>query len=334
MIEKCEVRVLSPEEYGEWDELVASSIQGSLFSTTLWMRGMREVTGKEFRIYGCYDKGKLLGGVALQVFNKGPFSVGTMPKLTPFTGFIIAPQETHKLSNQELTRKTIMDSLSDRLRNDLSWVFFANHPSLRDLRPLKWKGWSVGVNHTYYVDLTDMERLWNSVDRNVRTQIRKAEALGMRVVAGEDISLFYKIYRETFSHKGLPVPARQETVRQVYSLLREQGLAKLYLGEDSSGKAVSAYICIWDSRRGYFWVGGTEPESRSTQITTLVYWSILKDMSGFLPAVDLSGGNTPAIARFQRDFASSLEPYYQVEHSSLGARVAQNLYARVRRRTG
>lgn len=227
-----------------------------------------------------------------------------------------------------------MDVLSDRLGADFSWALFGNPPSLRDIRPLKWKGWRVKVNHTYHVDLRDIRALWQSINRNARTQIRKAQELGMRVLPGEDISGFYGIYEKTFREKGLSVPVEEGFLREVYGPLRKRNLAKLYLGMDSTGEVVSAYICVWDNRRGYFWVGGTDPRFRATQVTTLVYWSILKDMSGFLPEADLSGANTPSIAKFQKDFASSLEPYYVVERCSFGAGLAFNVYRLLRKRTG
>lgn len=332
MKEEYEIETVSPRDYEEWDGLVASSPQGSIFSTTLWMRAMEQATEKPFRIYGCYGKGKLVGGVALQVFKRGPFRVGTMPPLTPFTGIVLSPQQTTKLSLQESRRKEVMDLLSDRLTEDFSLVLFNNHPSLRDPRPLKWKEWRVGVNYTYYVDLRDMDKLWQSIDRNTRTQIRKAKSLGMSVSPGGDISGFYRIYKETFSHKGLSVPVEEQSLRKVYDSLKDRNLAKLYLAENSTGEAISAYICVWDNRRGYFWVGGTDPKFRATQVTTLVYWSILQDISGFLPEVDLSGGNTLSIAKFQRDFASTLEPYYVVERSSRVAGLAFGLYRLLRKR--
>lgn len=326
-----EVDLLPSGDYQEWNSFMASWPQGSIFSTSFWMRAMEEATEKPFRIYGCYRKDELVGGLALQVFKKGPFRVGAMPPLTPFTGIVVRPDRTGKFSLQESRRKQIMEVISDRLVSDFDFLTFSNHPCLRDLRPLKWKGWRIGVNHTYLVDMRDPKKLWNSFDRSIRTQVRKAEGLGIEVFAGEDISKFYEIYRATFSHKGIRAPVGERFFARAYPLLREQRAAKIYFGQDSKGEVISAYICVWDERRGYFWAGGTNPESRATQVTTLIYWSILKDISQFLPEVDLNGGNTPSIAMFQRNFATSLEPYYQVEHASVGARIVFNLYSRFRK---
>ncbi|AKB34353.1 hypothetical protein MSSIH_3663 [Methanosarcina siciliae HI350] len=61
-MEEIEVRESAPSEYKDWDLLVENSQPGMLFHTGDWLRICRGTLSRDFKIYGCFRNGELVGG--------------------------------------------------------------------------------------------------------------------------------------------------------------------------------------------------------------------------------------------------------------------------------
>ena len=58
------------------------------------------------------------------------------------------------------------------------------------MRPFIWRGWDTRLRYTYQMDLSDLDALFERVERRTRTVIRKAEKLGYALEHSDDVTLF------------------------------------------------------------------------------------------------------------------------------------------------
>ena len=78
---------LTADEYPMWDELVESSLQGSLFCRSWWLKA----TGNDVRVLAQFDNGRLIAGIPLHFKKRLGLTICTMPKLTQTWGVVIKP---------------------------------------------------------------------------------------------------------------------------------------------------------------------------------------------------------------------------------------------------
>ena len=169
---------LTEERYKEWNEFVESSPQGTFFSTTKWLK----LLGLPFKIYGYYKGNNLLGGMASFV-QPAP--------LTPFQGILVAD-----LPMKYVSQLSFHNEVANALI-EVAPTKFYNHYTFPDIRPFKWAGWDIDIRYTFVVDLTDMTKLWESLEKQTRYEITHAHKT-YECFMTPDIGVFNSLYSETF----------------------------------------------------------------------------------------------------------------------------------------
>jgi len=106
------VRYLASSEYEMWDEFVGISPQGTIFSSSLWLR----LSGFSFRILACLDgNDNLIGGLAFVEKKVGRIKIITSPPLTPFQGILLKNDSQAKRSRQISRHINVVTSIIRRL---------------------------------------------------------------------------------------------------------------------------------------------------------------------------------------------------------------------------
>jgi len=97
-----EVRKLKKSEYHLWDELVEKSHHGTIFHNSGWIGLTSRLLKKEAAIYGCFEKGRLIGGASLYIYLDimGLKVASSRTVMTPYGGMVISKIESTKLSNE------------------------------------------------------------------------------------------------------------------------------------------------------------------------------------------------------------------------------------------
>src|SRR6056297_1722283 len=99
-----EVRYLSENEIGSWDEFVEKSEHGSLFHKSVWIKSLiHSDTFTNIDIIGCFNKeGEIVAGAILpwkRIFKT--FKVVVLPYATSFSGIVIMERDSEFLSKKE-----------------------------------------------------------------------------------------------------------------------------------------------------------------------------------------------------------------------------------------
>ncbi len=222
----------------EWDKFVESSEQGTIFSTSKWMR----LYDAKYKFMGYYKGNNLLGGAVI---------CEPLP-ITQFQGILIAPvggKYTTTMSLHQEVANALMPYLSDE---------FACSPFFPDIRPFLWAGWQASVRYTYILNPD-----WNEVEKDTRWEIKNSK---VEVKESTDIQFFDSLYEYTFQHKGLKRTASQELLDRLSHSIPY----KMYVSSDNS----SAVILIFDSKRAYYILGA----STASDTSSCVLWNSVKDL--------------------------------------------------------
>jgi len=238
------VKCLMAEQYEEWDNFVEESPQGTIFSTTRWLKFME----LPFKIYAYYKGYKIVGGMAN--FDKPA-------PLTPFQGILVcSPQEGAKYSTYLSLHNEVAKSLLPYAPHE-----FYNHYSFPDIRPFKWEGWTADVRYTYVVDLTDMDALWDGLEKQTRYEVNRA-GKDYLTWATPDTNPFNILYSETFKRKGLERPVDSDFIRRFCFAFNA-----LIFCTTSEYDTHSSAIFVQDSKRAYYILGASDDTGHTSSLT-------------------------------------------------------------------
>ncbi len=320
------------EDMDLWDRLVRGARGGTIFSGSAWLRCASEAVGGSPLMLGCYRNGRLVGGCGLLEMRRYGISKAATPPLTPYGGFVYLTGETLKGVREEAERERVFTVLMDKLESDYSYVQISHAPGIVDVRHFGWRGWSTSVRYTYLVDMSGPEALWRSFEGRTRNAINKADRRGFRVREMDNVELFLRLYRMVYAKQGMAMPLGADAVGRLYSSVRRRGLCRMYLAESPAGDPASAVVFVLGFDTLYAWIGGADPAFNASGANSLLYWEVLKAMSGEFPLFDFVGANIPSIAKFKRGFGGRLVPYYSNERFASGlVRLAIGAYPLLRR---
>ncbi len=319
------------ENESEWDAFVADSPQGTIFSTSLWVKTVAAAQGALPSILGVFEDDRLVAGLTYAEITRGLFTKITTPVLTPYGGVIYRPGSGKRNSESESFNLACADMLLSCVGDMYSYAFLVHSPEFVDIRPFTWTGWTEAVRYTYLLDLTDPGRIWDLMERRVRTVLRKAEST-LELGGAIDPEHFGELYERIYLDRGKKPPIRSATVREILGRLLEAGAADMRTVRDRSGEVISALVLVSDARTVYAWISGSLPGRNSTGAFSLLFWDAVQRYSGTCARLDMIGANIPSIAFFKKGFGGQLRPYYVTErYGSLFSRVLFGMYGGLRK---
>ena len=294
-----------------WNHFVQTGWGGSPFSTTTWLRCAAHALGGQPAYIGVFKGSQIVAGLAaLTTKHRGIERIET-PELTPHTGFLMAPVESKGPAKIEAESHRFSELRIRHLQHH-DHMRITHTPALNDIRPFSWANWQTRVRYTYQMDLSDLDALWERVERRTRTAIRKAEKLGYTVIQTDDIELLCRQYGMIYERHGAAAPISPEVVRRFVEGAQSAGQARLLAAQSPQGETASIVAFVEGPSMAYAWVAGADPQHNSSGATSLLYWRYFQQCTQ--PRFDFVGANLPAVAFFKRGLGGDLVPYYATEH--------------------
>lgn len=314
-----------------WDALAAESPQGSVFSGSAWVRAAAKAQGGVPVMLGVSEDGKLAGGVAFVDIRKGPFRKATTPVLTPYCGFLYAPFPGTKPTEEEGRNAALAEALIEHLLPRYGQIFLSHDPRVGDMREFLWRGFSCPVRYTYILDIREPDRVWERMERRVRTVIRNAES-ALTLDGAIPVEEFGRLYERTYGDRGNPPPVPRAMVERITACALESGAAEMRTVRDAGGEPVAAMVFVFDHRSVYALVSGTVPSRNPSGASSLLFWDAVRRHGGIREQFDLVGANLRSIAFFKKGFGGALTPYFATErYASPAIRAAFTFYTRLRK---
>jgi hypothetical protein len=323
------MEILKVEDASLWDAFTASSPQGGVFSTSGWVCSAARAHGGKPVFLGVFENGKPAAGVSFVELARGPLKKATTPVLTPYGGILYRPFTGKRESEAESFNHSCAELIIQYLKKEYSQVFLVNSPGFGDVRPFSWNGFDCTVRYTYILDITSPEKLWERLERRVRTVIRNAElslSLGGAIPAGQ----FGDLYEHTYRDRETKPPVNRSMVVSMVEEVMSSGMGEMRTALSGDGKVAAAMIFLKDIRTVYAWVSGVIPALNNSGASSLLFWDAAQRHIGSHDFMDLVGANLETISFFKKGFGGVLTPYYTAgRYSSWLTRSTFTMYSRL-----
>ena len=247
--------------------------------------------------------------VAFPYFHKQRLGLHyvTMPLFTKYMGIIPAPEIRHQPS------AAILQALFAALPR-FAGIDQQFSPLANDFVPLLPAGFQTFAYHTHRLQL-GQEQDWRAgINRNMRRNIRKADAL-LRLKTDLDLSTFYQINELSFTRQGLSLPYSFAQLERHDQALVKAGRRQIFAALDAEQNIHSVAYLMWDQQAAYYHLSGDDPALRNSGSGI---WLIAQALDFTqqhlqLPVFDFEGSMIPAIAAIREQFGATKTTYYRVQ---------------------
>ena len=262
--------------------------------------------GLRLRLLGVEQDGALAGGVAAYEKRRGPVRLAVVPPLTPTTPVVLAAPPTEA---EVHARATPLGALAAGLAERFHLAALQLQPSLADVRPFTWAGWSAQPRYTYAGPLGPLGEMAGRASKAVRKRDRR-DGGGFSFSEEPDaVGVLQALEAEAFARQGTAPPVDTGRQAALFRALARAGRARLFVLRDAGGEPTAAQAVTWDGRAAAFVSGASRPGSAMTVMTLRVFDRLYQDGARW---VDLGGANLPPVAEFKRAFGLPLVPSLRV----------------------
>lgn len=282
----------------------------------------------------CEDGGRIVGAMPYALKRRAIFTIISQPMLTPALGPWIRAREA-KYATLIGYQKDTMEALIDGLPR---FDYFVQNwtPEVINWQPFYWRGFKQTMYFTYILDdLSDLDTVWAGMQSNRKSDFRKATArYGLRLRRSPDLGDFLALNRMVFHRKNITVPYSEALVEHIDSACASRHCRRILIAEDSEGRAVGGLYLVWDRRKAYYLMGGSDPNTLRTGVMSFLVWEAIKLASEVTKAFDFEGSMLENVERFFRGFGARQIPYNNVTKVNSTALMVRDFVSQWRTRRG
>lgn len=299
-----------------WDRFVEASPQQNVFSTTAFLSAL----GVSYDTWFLADAGKpVLGALVIEPLREdfeAPYDYSL------YQGIFFAPDGS-QIHSETKHRLSAVEHLLTKLGVMYPSLSFCLHHTYNDLRAIQWINYHAPDQgqysiHLHYTGIIDLEGEGSFADylagiRKVRTQeYNKASRNGFRAQLSCDLDVFRDLYIKTFDRQGITIEENKvERVVAIAKAAIEGGFGRLFLCCDSTGKAASATVFLFDKASSYYMFGASDPSYRNTGASTFLLLECFRHFYDLgLRKIDMVGINSPNRGDFKTSFNAVPTPYF------------------------
>jgi len=319
----------------EWERTLPDS-GAEVFHRPEVLHVIDEYTDSEMRLYGGFKGEEPVGLLPIFVDSNPLGKIVTSPPpsmVVPRLGPIVLTASPKQRKREAVNRRFVERVLDDlRMDSPRSLVRLQCSLWYDDPRPFQWAGHEVEQSFTYVLDLADTttDAVRAAFSKGLRREITASEVEDV-TVAVEDATMATRVHEQVADRYGQQderFHVNLEYMRDIVAALDDR--SRVYVARDPSGGYRSGIVVLYGSDTAYFWLGGARASYDGESVNGKLHWRIITDiLDGDTPDVngyDLVGANTERLCQYKSKFGATLEPYYTVESSGLGMRVAKRGY--------
>jgi Acetyltransferase (GNAT) domain len=323
-------QVISPGVYRAWFAQHEAALQHrSPFHHPAWLDVVGRGSRGKVALVGAYHGGDLVAVVPGFLARRGPFLLFGSPlrgTMTSYLGPIGLRLEESPFGAVELIRST-----RDFVRrqwgvNYTEFILPERPPDASSVGPQ----WRQAQPASYRLDLrAGEEALWAGLKQTCRTQIRKAERLGIKVVPLASARAYHQMHRDTFARWGMPPPHPESFFRIILDELVPRGLVWAW-GAEHETRMVAAALFLRDADEVHYISGASNSADRSLPTSHLLQWHAITSAAQANHRVyDLTGRGVPSIDRFKEQFGPQPVEYWSTRWAQRHVRLAERVFTAV-----
>jgi len=311
-------------ELPAYDQLVDNSSEGTIFHKSWWLHSFSEYFGKthNIEIIGAFENDNLVAALPIPIGNFFQIRYIRNIKLTPYLGPIFMKTKKNKI-NEFSWKKEINGKFCQFLKQYGLCLYYPFGPSHLDLQPYKWCGFNVDVNYTYILDIRNLDRIWNNMDKKRRTDINNGLKANFEIQY-DNLQDFIQLYSETMKRQRHTIIPEKHW-EYLFEASKQNHCCKIFTAY-KSGKRLASIVIVWDNKRAYYIGGGISENSQSAM--SFLIWEAIKYTKTILKLdeFDFEGSDIKTIEFYFRKFGGSIQPFYSIKTNSVTIFMAYGIY--------
>lgn len=302
MAKGYEIVVLTPEDAGQWDELIAPYESRQMFHRRAWLDYLAASRKLNIRLWAIRKGSQTVGYFCGGILRKGPFRILGSPlkgwgtnSMGPVVGGHIDQGSLLKALDCLAHREHVaLMELENSILSEKAMVA-AQYEAISD--------W------TYVVTLTpeNPDVMWSAMYSTCRNRIRKAMKAGLTVEDTDDPAVadeYYELYSHLIRRKGLVPTYPCESPRELVRHLKKVDSLFALRVRDASGRVLAIALFPHDEQTMYFWGGASWPDGHKLCPNEYLHWSAMS----LAATRGLRVYNMSGYGRFKTKFGGTLTP--------------------------
>ncbi len=296
----------------KWDSFVARSPQANPFAASSWLLNAAPAVGAAVEVWVAAKGDEWIAAVPITHRDRfgARFFLG-LP-LAAYNSYLYRAATGGHPSRTTTEHLEATQALADGIGRRVLNLNHLLHPSIDDVRPWVWKGWSATPRYTYLLDLTGGLPVTDSVRRHVR----KCQESEMHVVWDWDLDRFWSVFSETKDRQGFGLRMDQQHFSRLADALHEAGIAWMATALTARGEPAAGQIMlsIPETPAVFMWTAGARSAYLSTGVSAWLMLEIAAEAHRSRGHVtwDLCGADLPGVARFKSELGGALCPYFEI----------------------
>lgn len=291
-----------------WQALWGTSPQRSPLTSLAYARAIGAAFPVAWTLHAVVDaEGRWQAGCITYERRRGPFTQAVMPPYTPYAPLVCTSLPKEAYINQQ---RDPIQAVLTHLASTYDHLSLQLHPSLTDVRPALWRGWTASPLYTHQLQLAsedDLLRRWSGGTRRLYQKHRDQYHVEEDDAGAEAL---IQLSHQSFARHDRSLPLGAETVRALLLRLQSAGLLRFFVARRSDGIAEAAVGLLHDGTTAHYWIAGSLPGPAMTVLLGMMLPDLHQEG---MTMIDFTGANTPPIAEFKRHFGGTLVPFYHLE---------------------
>ena len=279
-----------------------------IFSQAWWLDA---VCGDAWDVCLIEKGDKIYATMPYHLKKRYGFTLLHQPVLTQNLGPWLIPSAA-KYSKMLGQSKDLMEDLISQLPKHHS--FSQNwHYSLTNWVPFYWEGFQQTTYYTYVIDdLSNKELIWNDMQENIRTDIRKAQKSSLTVRTDLSIEAIIELNKMTFDRQNIVASYSEYLLKNLLKTAISHNQCQWFIAQDEKEQNHAGVLIVWDENSAYYLLGGSDPNLRNSGAMSLCMWEAIKFASTVAKKFDFEGSMIESVERFFRAFGAEQKPYFHI----------------------
>ncbi|WP_373549664.1 GNAT family N-acetyltransferase [Haliscomenobacter sp.] len=252
------------------------------------------------------EGGKVKGIWTYFMKQKMGFKYVTMPNFVKFMGPYLPGNPSTTEQHQILAKLLAQIPRVASIKQDF-------HYSITNWLPLYWQNFQQTTRYTYLLNVSDLQKVLDEINRNIRRNIKKASEQ-ITIEHWDDPERFYVVNKMSFDRQNIPIPYTLEQFLHHDAALNEHKQRKLFFAVDQLGQLHGASYVIWDDQVAYYHLAGDNPQFRQHGAGILLIWEAIQFLHNELglKTLDFEGSMIKNVEAIRRQFGAIQTPYFSV----------------------
>jgi len=269
--------------------------------------------------------GKLFGAFQVSTIRLKGVKTLAQPYLHPHCGLFTLPMPgaMHAVNSR---RKKVMRAVANYLSTRSERIFsLPFSPEWVDVQPLQWAGFTAHVKYTYQLDLQQSGEIAANYSTEVRSDVRKAIALGATLSHEASTDAVFACLNENAAKQGFEIT--QSSVEQLMAAIAK-GHGQLF-AVHLEKRLVAVALTLADQNTMYYIMGAAQREAGVRgALSFALSEAIAESQNQGRATFDFEGSMIPGVENFFRGFGGNLRPYIHATKASFLLRMGLRLFGR------